>query len=429
MQDGTLAAAALEPTTQATTGTTTQATSEAEAKPLPAPAASKPNKPAKRPAPSKRRDAFKPTAKDRFTFPLSPIINGGCDALGHPSRPTLDPAAAIEVVAKASGVHGVTVTDDDLSPSGATDKELAKLRSSFKRTFTKHKMKVAAIACDLAREGVFRDGAFTSADQEVRAYAVQKAMKALDLGAEVGCKLMVFNLAREGNDIMGALDAQEARRLMQKAINFLCVYAKHKKYGYRFALRTQQAGIRRTRLWPTSAHHLVHIPSFEHEEMVGVSVSFAQERAAGVDPSVALAQALGEQRLCRVEFDMVDGASREMLEAVRVLEESNYDGFVHLDIGAMRSASADGAAARMTNAMRQYLMLRAKARQWKSDPKIRAAKRALNKTSQAYAPIERGFTVAGAKTLMMRSFDTTKVRDQRLPYDQLEARSGEIVLS
>ena len=33
---------------------------------------------------------------------------------------------------------------------------------------------------------VFKDGAFTANDPAVRAYAVQKTMRAMDLGAELG---------------------------------------------------------------------------------------------------------------------------------------------------------------------------------------------------------------------------------------------------
>ncbi|MCA9292935.1 MAG: hypothetical protein KDA20_03890 [Phycisphaerales bacterium] len=424
MQDGTLAA-----TMDATTESTARATSEAEAKPLPtatsAPSKPKQSKPAKRAAP--KRDAFKPTPRDRLVFSLRPLMAGGADAIGDPSRAPLTPAEAIELLAQAVGVHGVTLTDDDLSPEAAIGIQLTKLRSDFKRAITKHKVKVAAITCDLAREGVFRDGALTSCDPEVRAYAVQKAMRALDLGAELGCKLMVFDLSREGADVMGSLDPSGARKWLHEALNFLCVYSKHKKYGFKFALRSQWPGVRRDRLWPTAAHHLVHIPALEHEDMVGVSFSFAAERAGGTTPHATLAQTIAEQRLYHVELDVRDGVSRDLFEAVRTLDDSNYEGFVHLDSGVMRTADAEGVAQGLANAMRQYLMLRAKARQWKGDPKIRGVKRSLNRTSKAYDPIERGFTVAGAETLLMRSFDTTKMREQALPFAQLEARGSEII--
>lgn len=421
MQDGTLAAT-MEPATE----TSLRATREAEAKPLAAPAKGKPGKPSKRAEPG-TRDAFKPTQRDRYVFSLRPLMAGGADAIGDPSRAPLTPAEAIDLLAQAEGVHGVTLTDDDLSPQTASGVQLTKLRSDFKRAITKHKIKVAAIACDLAKDGVFRDGAFTSGDQEVRAYAVQKTMRALDLGAELGCKLMLFDLAREGGEVLGSLDPVDARKSLHQALNFLCVYSKQKKYGFRFALRPQRAGTVRDRLWPTSAHHLVHIPALEHEDMVGVAFSFAAEREAGIAPGIALAQTIAEQRLYHVKLDLREGPSRDVFDTVRVLEESAYEGPVQLAPGPMRSADAEGVAQGLTNAMRQCNMLRAKARQWKGDAKIRAAKRSLTKTSKAFEPIERGFTVAGAESLLMRSFDTDKMRETRLPYEQLDARSSEIV--
>ncbi len=426
MQESTLEAASNRSAVESS-----QAAVETEAKPLPSsPSKPKAPKPTKRTSASSSRNAIKPVPRDRLTVPLGAIMAGGADAIGEPSRAPLTPAEAIDLLASASGVHGVTLTDDDLSPHAITGVQLTKLRSDFKRALTKNKLKVAAMTCDLAREGVFRDGALTSGDAEVRAYAVQKAMRAMDLGAEFSAKLMIFDLTREGRDVMGACDPIVARTRLHQTINFLCVYSKQKKYGYTFALRTQKPGLQRDRLWPTSAHHLVHIPALEHEEMVGVSVSFAAERAAGISPAIAIAHAVDAHRLVHVELGagIADGASRDIFETIRTLEESGYDGFIHLDTGPMRAADADGVTATITNTMRRYLMLRAKARQWKGDAKIRSIKRSLNKTAKAYDPIERGFTVAGADTLLMRTFDTTKMRTQRLPYDQLDQRCTDILL-
>jgi len=37
-----------------------------------------------------------------------------------------------------------------------------------------------------------RDGAFTANDPQVRAYALQKTMRAMDIGAELGAKIFVL---------------------------------------------------------------------------------------------------------------------------------------------------------------------------------------------------------------------------------------------
>ncbi len=60
---------------------------------------------------------------------------------------------------------------------------------------------------NLFSDPIFKDGAFTSADPKVRAYAVQKTMNAIDLGVELGAKVYVFWGGREGTETDAAKDA------------------------------------------------------------------------------------------------------------------------------------------------------------------------------------------------------------------------------
>ena len=53
---------------------------------------------------------------------------------------------------------------------------------------------------NLFSDPVFKDGAFTSNDSKVRAYALQKTMNAIDLGVEFGAKVYVFWGGREGTE-------------------------------------------------------------------------------------------------------------------------------------------------------------------------------------------------------------------------------------
>ena len=45
---------------------------------------------------------------------------------------------------------------------------------------------------------VFKDGAFSSTDPAIRAYATQKVMHAMEVGVELGAKVFVFWGGREG---------------------------------------------------------------------------------------------------------------------------------------------------------------------------------------------------------------------------------------
>ena len=53
---------------------------------------------------------------------------------------------------------------------------------------------------NLFSDPVFKDGAFTANDPRVRAYAIQKTMRAMDLGAELGAKIFVLWGGREGTE-------------------------------------------------------------------------------------------------------------------------------------------------------------------------------------------------------------------------------------
>ena len=72
---------------------------------------------------------------------------------------------------------------------------------------------------------VFRDGAFTANDPRVRAYAVQKTMRAMDLGAELGAKIFVLWGGREGAETDACRRPDEAIKRLREAVNYLCEYS------------------------------------------------------------------------------------------------------------------------------------------------------------------------------------------------------------
>ncbi len=92
---------------------------------------------------------------------------------------------------------------------------------------------------NLFYDPVFRDGAFTANDPRVRAYAVQKTMRAMDLGAELGAKIFVLWGGREGTETDACRRPDEAVKRLREAIDYLCEYSIDKKYGFRFALEAK----------------------------------------------------------------------------------------------------------------------------------------------------------------------------------------------
>jgi xylose isomerase len=66
---------------------------------------------------------------------------------------------------------------------------------------------------------VFRDGAFTANHPEVRSYAVQKTMCAMDIGAELGAKIFVLWGGREGVETDACRPAQDAIKRLREAVH------------------------------------------------------------------------------------------------------------------------------------------------------------------------------------------------------------------
>ena len=73
-------------------------------------------------------------------------------------------------------------------------------------------MRVPMATTNLFSQPVFKEGAYTANDPQVRRYAIAKTLRAIDLGVELGATVYVLWGGREGceadaaKDIRGALD-------------------------------------------------------------------------------------------------------------------------------------------------------------------------------------------------------------------------------
>src|SRR5699024_7736924 len=96
------------------------------------------------------------------------------------------------------GAYGVNFHDSDLVPVDSTSAERDRIVRDFKAALNETGLVVPMATTDLFRDAVFKDGAFTSNDASVRAYALQKTIRAIELGVELGAKVYVFWGGREG---------------------------------------------------------------------------------------------------------------------------------------------------------------------------------------------------------------------------------------
>src|SRR2546428_8266133 len=142
-------------------------------------------------------EKYAPRPEHKFTFGLWTVGNRGRDPFGDFTRNTLSPVAIVKMMSEI-GAYGVNLHDNDLVPIDAIPAEKQRIVSEFKKALKDYGIKVPMATTNLFFDPVFKDGAFTSNSAKVRAYALQKTMRAIDLGVELGAGLYVFWGGREG---------------------------------------------------------------------------------------------------------------------------------------------------------------------------------------------------------------------------------------
>jgi xylose isomerase len=344
-----------------------------------------------------------PRPEHRFTFGLWTVGNPGRDPFGEATRAPVDPVHSVERLAEL-GAYGVSLHDNDLVPYGSSAAERDRIVARFRDALDRTGMRVPMATTNLFTHPAFKDGAFTSNDRAVRRAAVAKAMRGIDLGAELGAQTYVFWGGREGAESGATKRVKDALERYREAINFLCGYVRDQGYDMRFAIEPKPNEPRGEIFLPTVGHALHFITTLDQPEMVGLNPEFAHETMAGLSFVNAVSQALwvgklfhidlNSQRVGRYDQDFRFGAEdlKESFLLVHLLETSGYDGVRHFDAHAYRSEDPEGVWDFVSGCMRTYLALAAKSRQFEASDEIRAAREAARvdelaqETVGAYSP-------------------------------------------
>jgi xylose isomerase len=286
---------------------------------------------------------------------------------------------------------------------------------------------------------IFRDGAFTSNDSQVRAYALQKTLRAMDLGAELGAKIFVLWGGREGVETDACRRAEEAIKRLREAVNYLCEYSINQAYGYRFALEAKPNEPRGDIYMSTTGHYLGFIPTLDHPELVGVNPEVAHEQMAGLNFTHAVAQAwetgklfhidLNDQAPGRYDQDFRFGAAnpKSAFFLVKFLEDVGYDGPRHFDAHAYRTEDYEGVKDFASGCMRTYLILEEKAVRWNNDREIQAILKEVS-ADDGDAPSVNKFSKQAVANLLSHSFKTDAILHKRLCYERLDQLTIELLL-
>jgi xylose isomerase len=327
---------------------------------------------------------LQPTPADKFSFGLWTVGWTASDPFGSATRAPLDPVETVQRLAEL-GAWGVSFHDDDLIPFAEGESERGRRISRFRDALAQTGLVVPMMTTNLFSHPVFKDGALTSNDRDVRRFAMRKVMRNLDLAAELGAQTYVFWGGREGSEIHAGKDVRAALERYREAIDTLARYVLDRNYEMRFALEPKPNEPRSDILLPTVGHALAFISTLEHQDMVGVNPEVAHEQMAGLNFTHAVAQALWQGKLFHIDLngqhgprfdqDLIFGHG-EVLQAfalVDLLEQAGYDGPRHFDYKPARTEDLDGVWASAAANMRTYLLLKERALAFRSDPDVLAA--------------------------------------------------------
>ena len=328
--------------------------------------------------------ALTPTPADKFTFGLWTVGWQARDPFGDATREALDPVRTVNELA-ARGAYGVTFHDDDLIPFGSNDADRQSHIDRFKVALAASGMKVPMATTNLFSHPVFKDGAFTSNDRDIRRYSIKKTMRNIDLAAELGAEIYVAWGGREGAESDGAKDAYVALDRFREAFNTLGQYVLDNGYNIKFAIEPKPNEPRGDIFLPTIGHALAFINSLDHPELVGLNPEVGHEQMAGLNFVHGIAQALWHKKLFHIDLngqhgpkfdqDLVFGHGdlKSAFFLVDLLERYEYSGPKHFDYKPARTESDKGVWESATANMRTYLMLKERVSAFRSDPRVIAA--------------------------------------------------------
>ena len=381
---------------------------------------------------------FTPKPEHKFTFGLWTVGSRGRDPFGSEVRESKTPAELVYLLSEV-GAYGVNFHDNDLIPIDATPVQAEAIKKDFRKALADTGLVVPMATTNLFGDPIFKDGAFTSNDPKVRAYAIQKTMKAIDLGVEFGAKVYVFWGGREGTETDSSKSAIEAIKRNREAMNFFCEYALDQKYDLKFALEAKPNEPRGDMYNPTIGHMLAFIETLDHPGMVGVNPEVAHEHMSGLNFMHGVAQAweagklfhidLNDQYPGRYDQDLRFG-SRDIKAAfylVKFLEDVKYDGSRHFDAHAYRTEDFEGVKDFARGCMRTYLILKEKAAQFNADADIQALLAEINADDGSMAPFLGKYSTEKAEMLKARVFDRTAIARRGLKYERLDQLTIDIL--
>ena len=327
---------------------------------------------------------YEPGPEDRFAFGIWTVGWQATDVFGPAARPPMAAERAVRKLAEI-GAYGVNFHDNDVFDFDASPGEREQRIAAFRKALADTGLVVTTATTNLFSHPVFKDGAFTANERDVRRFALAKVMRNLDLAAELGAATYVCWGGREGAESGAAKDVRAALDRYKEAFDVLAAYVLDQGYALRFAIEPKPNEPRGDILLPTLGHALAFIGELDHPELFGLNPEVGHEEMAGLNYAHGITQALWHGKLFHIDLNGQNGPrydqdlrfgagnARGAFWVVDALLAGGYDGPVHFDYKPPRTEDDDGVWESARACMRNYLILREKAQAFRADPEVAAA--------------------------------------------------------
>jgi xylose isomerase len=380
---------------------------------------------------------YAPTKEDKFAFGIWCLQNRGRDPFGDQTRPELPALECIRGLAQRN-CYGFEFHDNDLIPFGASAAQRDQILRDVQKCMADRDIKATMATTNLFYHPVFKDGAFTSTDPAIRAFATQKVMHALDVAAQLGTRVFVFWGGREGVEVDASKDPVEAAHWFREALNFLCEYVLANDYDIQFSIEPKPNEPRGDLYLPTVGSVLAFIATLDHPDMCGINPETAHIKMAGLNPYHEFAQALDAGKLLdvhlngqkplRFDQDLSFGSDdlKEAFFTTKLLADHAYAGTIGFDAHPYRS-EADPWDFVERN-MRTYKIMREKGQKFNDNREIQDLLREIHGASAGHKNLMAKFSKDQAKKLKDMPFDVPALASRKLPYERLDQLVTELLL-
>jgi xylose isomerase len=380
---------------------------------------------------------YAPTKEDRFAFGVWCLQNRGRDPFGDQTRPELSALECIKGLAQRN-CYGFEFHDNDVAPFEATPAQRAQILKDLKKGMSDWGIKATMATTNLFYHPVFKDGAFTSTDPSIRAYATQKVMAAIDVAAELSTEVFVFWGGREGVEVDSSKDPVDAGAWFREAMNFLCEYVLANGYNIKFSIEPKPNEPRGDLFLPTVGSVLAFIATLDHPEMCGINPETAHIKMAGLNPYHEFAQALDSGKLLdvhlngqkplRFDQDLSFGSDdlKEAFFTAKLLVEHEYGGTVGFDAHPYRTESDPWDF--VDRNMRTYKIMKEKVQKYRENREIQDLLKEIHSANPTMKGFMAKFSKDQAKKLKEMKFDVDALASRRLPYERLDQLVTELLL-